>query len=304
MSYREVLSVDPALNNGFVDPQFALEQQQLSLANVEQELAAARAREAELVKLAAEANANAKKAEEARLAAEAAKSTVQSSSVSVPTVNSEAHSVKYIKQLEELNKKYEEVKNIAREGRKKGEVAKHSKPQIKRSIGFIFDIKFGIEDLKDSMEKLIDSQLRGEVLDGDTLLYVKDKIEEMESIVDNEMEANEIASASRFGWGTVKYYENYSCFIGKEDADKKSQRFFQAEGKARANYSNKSFRGFGKGRGKFHPYNNSVNNSNVNSSSNNFHKNNFYERKRRVDPETVCFKCNLKGHMKADCPKN
>ena len=120
MSYREVLGVDPALNNGFVDPQFALEQQQLSLANVEQELAAARAREAELVKLAAEANANAKKAEEARLAAEAAKSTVQSSSVSVPTVNSEAHSVKYIKQLEELNKKYEEVKNIAREGRKRG----------------------------------------------------------------------------------------------------------------------------------------------------------------------------------------
>ena len=26
------------------------------------------------------------------------------------------------------------------------------------------------------------------------------------------MEANEIASASRFGWGTVKYYENYSVF--------------------------------------------------------------------------------------------
>ncbi len=303
MSYQEVVSADPALN-GYVDPSFALEQQQLTLANVEQELAMARAREADLVKLAEEANAKAKKAEEARLVAEAAKNSVQSSSFSVPKDNSEASSVKFNKQLEELNKKYEEVKNIAREGRKKGEVAKHSKPQIKRSIGFIFDIKFGIEDLKESMDKLIDSQLRGDVVDGDILLNVKDKIEEMEAIVENEMEANEIASVSRFGWGTVKYYENYSCFVGKEDAEKKSQRFYQAEGKARANYSNKSFRGFGKGRGKFHPYNNSVNNSNVSNSSNNFNKNNFYERKRRVDPETVCFKCNLKGHMKADCPKN
>ncbi len=189
-------------------------------------------------------------------------------------------------------------------------MAKHSKPQIKRSIGFIFDVKFSIEDLKEFMSKLIDSHLKGESVDGDSLLLIKDKIEEMEAVVDSEMVANEIASASRFGWGTVKYYENYSVFKDREDAEKKSQRFYQAEGKARANFSNK--RGGFRGRGRFNPYHNNVNsntnnsnNSNAGNSSNNFNNGKFFERRSKVvNPETVCFKCNLKGHMRADCPKN
>ena len=42
------------------------------------------------------------------------------------------------------------------------------------------------------MVKLIDSHMRGEIVDGDTLfiLSVKDDNEEMDSIVDNEMEVS------------------------------------------------------------------------------------------------------------------
>ncbi len=36
----------------------------------------------------------------------------------------------------ELNKKYDELKSLTRDSKKKGEVAKHSKPQIKLTIGF------------------------------------------------------------------------------------------------------------------------------------------------------------------------
>ena len=310
-SFNAVINTNPSLNGAdVVDPNFALEQNEMSLAAMEQQLASARAREAFLAKQVEDANANFEIANQARLAAEEAAASNSNSSSNSDVLNHfnnvNRDSAIFNKQLEELNKKYEEVKNIAREGRKKGEVAKHSKPQIKRSIGFIFDIKFGIEDLKELMNKLIDSQLKGEVVDGDCLISVKDRIDEMESIVNCEMEANEIASASRFGWGTVKYFENYSVFKDQEDAEKKSQRFHQAEGKARANYSNRS-RGRGiRGRGRFTPYNvpNSSNSNNVNNSSNNFNNGNFYDKRKQANAETVCFKCNLKGHMRADCPKN
>ena len=311
-NFNEVLNVDPRLNvGGVVDPQFALEKNDMAVASLEQQLADSQARENELANLAAQATADFKKAEEARLAAEAAVSNLSNTSNVNPVYNvnvAGGEASRLNKQLQDLNKKYEEVKNIAREGRKKGEVAKHSKPQIKRSIGFIFDVKYSIEDLKELMSNLIDSHLKGDGVDGDSLLLVKDKIEEMETVVDKEMEANEIASASRFGWGTVKYFENYSVFKDSEDAEKKSQRFYQAEGKARANFSNK--RGGFRGRGRFNPYNNvnnvnsNSNNSNAVNNSNNFNNGKFFDKRSRVTSETVCFKCNLKGHMRADCPKN
>ena len=90
--------------------------------------------------------------------------------------------------------------------------------------------------------------MRGEIVDDDTLLSVKDNNEVMDSIVDNEMEVDKISSASRFGWGNVKYYENYCVLKDQKEAEKKLHRFHQAEG---------TFKGTGgKGRGKIHPYSN------------------------------------------------
>ncbi len=54
--------------------------------------------------------------------------------------------------FDDLNKKYEELKALARDGKKKGEVAKHSKPQIKRSIDFLWDMKHGVEDVKEGVQ--------------------------------------------------------------------------------------------------------------------------------------------------------
>ncbi len=133
----------------------------------------------------------------------------------------------------ELNKKYEELKSLARDGKKKGEVAKHRKPQIKRSIGFLWDMKHGIEDVKEGVQMVVDWMFNEKSINTVDVLRLKDRIGEMEALVDSEMEANEIASASKFGWGTLKYYENYSVFKDKEDCDKKTQRFHAAETKAR-----------------------------------------------------------------------
>ncbi len=58
--------------------------------------------------------------------------------------------------FDDLNKKYEELKALARDGKKKGEVAKHSKPQIKRSIGFLWNMKHGVEDAKEGVQSVID----------------------------------------------------------------------------------------------------------------------------------------------------
>lgn len=205
----------------------------------------------------------------------------------------------------ELNKKYEELKSLARDGKKKGEVAKHRKPQIKRSIGFLWDMKHGIDDVKEGVQTVIDWIFNEKPLNTDDVLKLKDRIGEIEELIDNEMEANEIASASKFGWGTLKYYENYSVFKGREDCEKKTQRFHAAEGKARGAYNNRSWSGKNRGRSNFYGGSSPSRQSNVHSYSN------FNDRKRKFNDfnpinvsEMICFKCNAKGHMRKDCPKN
>ena len=215
--------------------------------------------------------------------------------------------------FDDLNKKYEELKALARDGKKKGEVAKHSKPQIKRSIGFLWDMKHGVEDVKEGVQSVIDWIFNEKPLNTDEVLKLKDKVNNLDKLIDDEMEANDIASSSKFGWGTVKYYENYSVFKDKDDCEKKTLRFHTAEGKARGAYNIRSWRGRGRGRSSFHnnsSYNNSsYNNSSFNNSSSS--QSNFNERKRKFNDfnpinlaETICFKCNNKGHMRKDCPKN
>ncbi len=166
-------------------------------------------------------------------------------------------------------------------------------------------MKHGMEDVRDGVQLVVDWVFNGNPLNTDEVLKLKDRINEIDSLIESEMEANDIASSSKYGWGTVKYYENYSVFKDKADCEKKTQRFHTAEGKARGAYNNRSWRGRGRGRSSFY---NNFSPSNQNN-SNNF--TNFNDRKRKFNDfnpinisEMVCFKCNAKGHMRKDCPKN
>ena len=82
--------------------------------------------------------------------------------------------------LDDFTKKYKELKAMAREGEKKGEVAKHRKPQIKRSVGVMYDIQFGLEDMSDNLEKITKALSSNEVIITDTVIKV---IKEKESSV-------------------------------------------------------------------------------------------------------------------------
>ena len=65
------------------------------------------------------------------------------------------HEVELLKkQIAELTADKIKVKEMSREGQKKGEIAKHKSPQIKRSLGFLYDINWGLEDAEESLDSL------------------------------------------------------------------------------------------------------------------------------------------------------
>ena len=106
--------------------------------------------------------------------------------------------------LSVMQKQYDAIKQMARDGLKKGEVAKHRTPQIKRSLGCLMDINFSIEDIRELMVKVKSDQELGQV-DANDLQKMEEQLNKIDKLVQDEMDANKIASKS--GWRTLKYFE-------------------------------------------------------------------------------------------------
>ena len=209
--------------------------------------------------------------------------------------------------IDSWNKKYELLKAQARNGEKRGEVAKHRSPQVKRSIDVLMDFEYLIEDISEPLERVIHSVSSENKVNAEELLTMKNKLEELSSLVGKEKLMNQMASKSDYSWKTVKMFETDSLFSG-EDADTLTTRFRAAENKAgrafsrakRARFSGnsgRSYNGGGRGRGG---YQNVSSNGGADRSENKF-KPSFNARDKSQD---ICFKCDLPGHHRAECPKN
>ena len=207
-----------------------------------------------------------------------------------PTVNAAVP----IFDLSEFERKYDELKSMAREGQKKGEIAKHRTPQIKRSMGVLMDLKFGLEDLKELFEKIAKDKAQNNIDDRD-FSKVSSKMTDMEKLLSDEMDANKIASKSPYSWRTVKFFESDDLFQG-DDAEALTKKLRSAEYQAgRGRRARGMRRGFygrggagagGSGRGE--------------KRSADVLGPNFPPRRLE---DLQCFGCLEFGHIKRDCPK-
>ena len=107
---------------------------------------------------------------------------------------------------------------------------RHRSPQIKRSMTFLMDVNFKIEDLSDNLSRVIQSFTSG-VGDINDVINLNSHVELIKEKVKEEMEANMIASTSKHKWKTVKQFQNNSIF--KDDPvevqEDKSKRLRKAE---------------------------------------------------------------------------
>lgn len=196
------------------------------------------------------------------------------------------------------------VKEMAREAEKKGEIAKHKSPQIKRSVEFLMSSRFILDDSRDLLEAA--STCQG----NDVYEYIEQlsaKIEDLSSKVNGEFLANKMASKAEFGWRTVKYFETDSLFKG-EDAESLTKKFKKAEfeaGKATYRGSRRGGRG-----GSYRPYAAESRYPPIHASG--------FVRPTPSTPAAVtaasagrgsfsfegkpCFKCGLEGHFQRECP--
>lgn len=131
-----------------------------------------------------------------------------------------------------IQSKFKEIKELARQNDKKSELVKHRAPQIKRSLNFLYDVKFHTQDLKENLDQIMKSfQGSNSYINVNALHDMSSNLESLNSIVEAEMQANKIASNSRFGWKTVKFFEDEEFFKGENAADQ-TKKLRDAEFKA------------------------------------------------------------------------
>ena len=215
--------------------------------------------------------------------------------------------------MESMNKKYALLKAQARNGEKKGEVLKHRSPQIKRSTDILMDCEYLIEDINEPLDNVISSFYKSSSVKGEDLLLMKEKLKELSGIVSNEILMNKMASKSDYAWKTVKMFETDSLFTG-DDADVLTNKLRVAEGKAgRASFRAKRARfsgglsraGSSRGAGRGGYQNVNFNGANFNSASDRSFNNAAKFNNFNVDKsKDLCWKCNLPGHRRAECPGN
>ena len=201
----------------------------------------------------------------------------------------------------ELEKHNKEIKELARDGKIKGEVAKHKSPQVKRAMGYLMDYKFKLDDAND----ILGSLAKVPVTEANASVYMN-KLEKLSGIVEHlndsvesEIQANKIASRSSFGWKTVKMFESDSLFEG-EDADSLTKKLRSAE--YQAGRDSKFRNSFRKTRWDKRPHDFRASESR--SSESNSRVSDTRAVKKPFDmSKIVCFKCSETGHFQNNCPK-
>ena len=208
----------------------------------------------------------------------------------------------YQRQVDLLAAQTKAMKIQARKGEKTGKISKHKSPQVKRSLGFLFDTK-GLEDINEIL--CIVSEVQN--LSGDTVkeafLQISECVNQMNSQVNSEMLANKMASKSQYGWKTVKCFETDSLFKGLNDKDEEAstKKFKAAEFQAAREL--KSVKKGPRSRlSRFSPYYGApATGSNPTSTPS--------TSSGATKPATTvgnavgpCFKCKLPGHIQKYCP--
>ena len=102
----------------------------------------------------------------------------------------------------------------------------------KRAIGFLYDVKFDMEDFLAKFKKVIDED--------DNVVDVRNNVENVKKFLDfctgfgnmfnrkinKEIEAYEVAKTSKFGWLAEKYYRQSEVF---NDFDPEKQPWFERQ---------------------------------------------------------------------------
>ena len=200
---------------------------------------------------------------------------------------------------EELEKHNKEIKELARDGKIKGEVARHKSPQVKRAMGYLMDYKFKLEDAND----ILSSLSKVPVVEANESIYMG-KLEKLAGIVEHltdsvesEIQANKIASRSSFGWKTVKMFESDSLFQG-EEADSLTKKLRSAE--YQAGRDSKFKNSFRKTRWDKKPSDSRTSESRSSDSRNSDSR---VVKKPFDMSKIVCFRCSETGHFQNNCPK-
>lgn len=211
----------------------------------------------------------------------------------------------------DITERIKQAKALARSGQRSGEVGKHSSPQIKRTMGFLFDIKFTTEDVEEKFDKMISAFNSGSQVSEEDIVNLKEDINKLKKLTKDEMLINKMASKSQGGWRTVSYFENDNLFADEDEdmAEKLTRRFKSAESRAvgdfRRNSGNRG-RGF-RGRGNrggfsggYSGYGNRGGLRGFNRDVEERQPERSYNQNRLANMS--CYKCNKTGHVIKDCP--
>ena len=209
-------------------------------------------------------------------------------------VNGNANNyINYNDQLTEMRNALAEVRKESRDAQIRNEAMRHRSPQIKRSMTFLMDVNFKIEDLSDNLSRVIQSFTSG-VGDINDVINLNSHVELIKEKVKEEMEANMIASTSKHKWKTVKQFQNNSIF--KDDPvevqEDKSKRLRKAEYEA-ARFP-KPAKGQFKRKGQFSHQDSAAKKYNSGEKSDN--------SSEGQGPK--CYNCKLFGHKQWECPRN
>lgn len=218
--------------------------------------------------------------------------------------------------LDLIQEQLNAAKVLARKGQKQGEVGKHTSPQIKRSIGFMFDVMFASEDLEAKVNKMIQAHNSDDMEIGlKDWLDLKELVLKVKSLTKDEIRINRMASKSVAGWKTVSHFENDNLFEdeSEDEAEKLTKKFKAAEYKAIGDYRRAS-RGRGRGgrggrgrggygggySGGYGGYQREERRDDRRDDRREDRRDRPYYSADRLATMT-CYKCNKPGHLKADC---
>ena len=230
--------------------------------------------------------------------------------------------------VQQFNQIVNELRRQNFEAKVSAEVNKHRSPQIKRSLQHLMTLEFLNDNIMQVFNRLQEAVQNGEQVHFDDFKTIEDGMKEMSVLMKDEIMYNQMASKSRFGWRTVKFFVNDNLFEG-ERADELTKKFRQAEINAgkpnpkRQRFNNGGFQGgvqsfqggnnggrqfvnvgrngggFGNGGGASGGFGGGRSNGGfVNGGGADLNRG-YINRN-----EIICHGCKMPGHIRRNCPKS
>jgi len=127
------------------------------------------------------------------------------------------------RQLDMYRAQMSAQKELNRASDIRSSVAQHSKPQIKRSVGFIKKLLHKVEDARERIYKFTDVEAVtvDNIEEANTAFSdMSDLLNSVEELLDHELSMNCIASREKLGWLVVKMLERDPLFENDDDGSK------------------------------------------------------------------------------------